>query len=246
MGIGMGLAEVSVGYQAPKQGKVFRQYLPLLPRPVQLLEIKTANQTIRFPDELLTLAALDVRRGEIFAKEQAWSQGISDEVWLKHAPAFKLKGISARPYLEIDVGQANDWLRGVTFKLKNVSEKAIVRIDLYLVFPETTSTGLQMAYSIVQGLRPGVENARGDPLLVKPGDEFSITVDERRYEGLIKFVEPRHPLSSINIAEVRIGFVYFDDNTGWGGCIITDKILIIRPSTFLLILSRRATERLGG
>jgi hypothetical protein len=216
MCIGMGLAAASAWYQAPKQGKVFRKYLPVLPEPVQLLEIKTANQTIRFPDELHTLTSLAVRRGEAFAKDEVWSLEKPDEALLKQSPIFKVKDISRRPYIEIEAGKANDWLKGAAFKLKNLSGKAITYIELSLDFPETQSSGTEMSFRNTLGRRSGI-NTPAEPLFIMPGDEFSVTIDEGRYEGLTKFIEKRHPISDINVARVRIGFLIFEDNTGWAG-----------------------------
>ncbi len=110
------------------------------------------------------------------------------------------------------------WLKGSSFRLKNHSNKEIVFIDLDLSFPETTSSGNEMAFPLKLGRRPGMpEYDSKEPLSVKPGEEVILTVDEDTYARLTRFIEKRQPISSINKVRVGIGFVIFADLTGWDG-----------------------------
>ncbi len=110
------------------------------------------------------------------------------------------------------------WLKGVSFKLKNHSNKEIVSIRFDINFPETTSSGYEMSFPLQLGRRPGVPGYDSkEPLSVKPGEEILLTIDENTYARLTKFIEKRHPISSINKVTVGIGFIIFADLTGWDG-----------------------------
>lgn len=218
VGISMGLAVGTATWNLAlprKQAKTFQKFLPTFLEPVQLLEIKTVNKTFTLPDQLIELTALTVRRGEVFAKTEEWLKVAPSEAQLKDTP-FKVKGIPERPYIEIELDQGEDWLKGVAFKLKNVSDKEIIYIDLSLDFPETQSSGQEMSFPITRGRRPGLRSMANEPFSAKPGEEFTITLGESQYQRLSRFIEERHPLSRINTVIVRIGFVIFSDGIAWG------------------------------
>jgi len=109
-----------------------------------------------------------------------------------------------------------DWLRGTTFKLKNHANRQIIYLDLEINFPETTSSGDEMSFSIVLGRRPNAKNQTKEPLLLDPGEEMSVTVDDLTYEKLERFLQPRHNTSSLSRARLNIGFVIFNDGIAWG------------------------------
>jgi hypothetical protein len=218
VGIGMGLAVGTAAWNLAltrEQAKTFQKFLPTFLEPVQLLEIRTANKTFTLPDQLAELTALTVRRGEVFAKTEEWLKDTPVEAQLKNTP-FRVKGIPERPYIEIELDQGGDWLKGVAFKLKNVSDKEIIYIDLSLDFPETKSSGHEMSFPITLGRRPGSRFMTNEPFSAKPGEEFTMTLDESQYQRLSGFIEESHPVSGINTVTVRIGFVIFSDGIAWG------------------------------
>lgn len=110
----------------------------------------------------------------------------------------------------------DDWLSGAQLRLKNVSGKDIVYIEIRLNFPETKASGNMMSFWSDIGNQPGVpiQNA---PLLLRPNGEVTFSLDQERYKGLVKFIEYRHRVSEINRVEIRFGFVAFADGTGWSG-----------------------------
>jgi len=110
----------------------------------------------------------------------------------------------------------DDWLSGAQLLLKNVSGKDIVYIDVDLNFPETTASGNMMSFRSEIGNRPGMPTQNA-PLLLRPNDEVTFSLDQERYKGLVKFIEYRHMVSDINRVEIRFGFVVFADGTGWSG-----------------------------
>lgn len=110
----------------------------------------------------------------------------------------------------------DDWLKGTALRLKNISSKEIVHIQLDFDFPETGDAGPVMAYQLMLGRRPGSANSLVDPLSLAPGAELGVSIDEHVYAALSNLVERRKPLRSINRVKVRIAFVVFADGTAYG------------------------------
>lgn len=110
----------------------------------------------------------------------------------------------------------SDWLKGTTFKLKNISNKEIVHVQLNFDFPETTLNGAMMAYQMMLGLRPGSIDTSVSALSLPPGAELNVIVDEQMYTNLAKLISHRQPIQAINKVKVRIAFVAFADGTGYG------------------------------
>ncbi|MEW6127376.1 MAG: hypothetical protein AB1757_10080 [Acidobacteriota bacterium] len=112
----------------------------------------------------------------------------------------------------------DDWLKGATFRLKNNFDREIVYLNLYLSFPETLATGIGMLFTINQGRHPSTQGEyikNVPPLSLKPGEEITFVLDEARYLNLIKFIETRQSISTINRVKVSIGFIGFADGLGW-------------------------------
>lgn len=110
-----------------------------------------------------------------------------------------------------------DWLRGLTVKLKNVGGKEITYIHCDLDFPETASTGTMMAYQIFNGHRPRIDNQSGPALSLAPGSEFDMVIDEKQYADVVRFLNTRQPIASINRVTLRISLIIFADGTAYNG-----------------------------
>ena len=128
----------------------------------------------------------------------------------------KTKALNKTVRLGEQFDGGDDWLSGAQLRLKNVSGKDIVYIDIRLNFPETTASGNMMSFWSDIGNRPGLP-AQNAPLLLRPNDEVTFSLDQERYKNLVKFIEYRHRVSDINRVEIRFGFVAFADGTGWSG-----------------------------
>jgi len=109
----------------------------------------------------------------------------------------------------------DDWLRGTQLRLRNVSNKEIVYVEVQFNFPETRSSGHEMSFRAERGNMPGLPVAN-TPLAFKPGDEISITFSDEEYQGLVQFLEPRTKVANLNKSDLKIGFVVFADSTAFG------------------------------
>ena len=114
-----------------------------------------------------------------------------------------------------EFNEDNDWLNKTVLKVKNISKKPIVFLEVALDFPETLATGSEMSYRVTFGKMPGSRfQQKNDPIFMLQGDSFEIPLDQH-YAKLKSFVEQRHPISKIGKLDLRINFVIFADRTGW-------------------------------
>jgi len=108
-----------------------------------------------------------------------------------------------------------DWLRSTQIRLKNVSDKDVIYVELQFNFPETRTSGNEMSYRSELGNLPG-RPVLNSPLLLKPDEEVSFSFTEEEYKNLVEFIGRRIKLSNISKTDLKIGFVVFADSTAWG------------------------------
>ncbi len=107
------------------------------------------------------------------------------------------------------VAGGDDWLKDLSFRLKNTSHKQIVYAEIALDF-----SGTQLTYLIRFGQRPGVKQQMRSPLAVAPGEYLNVDV-AGSYRDLKRFVENERQISTIEKVALRISFIAFDDGTVW-------------------------------
>ena len=112
----------------------------------------------------------------------------------------------------------DDWIPAIGFKAKNISNKPIVYLAVNINFPETRATlGAMMTYPIEFGQRPNSTlPSWGEPIVLLPNDTVEINLQDH-YPRIKAFIERRLTLKDIHQADLEVGFVIFDDRTGWSG-----------------------------
>jgi hypothetical protein len=109
-----------------------------------------------------------------------------------------------------------DWLKGANFKLKNISNRKIVHVQLDFDFPETAVDGPLLGYQLMLGHRPGAYDPLAAPLSLAPGATLDVSIDEKVYADFGRLLDVRPLNHAISRVKVRIAFVVFDDGTGYG------------------------------
>jgi hypothetical protein len=110
---------------------------------------------------------------------------------------------------------ANDeWLRDVSFKLKNNSNKNITFVGVDMYFPDTQETGALMLRPLRFGRWPNRPNDLVAPLLLKPGETIDVAIASQ-YDSLKKFLESKQPINKIQKLMLRVYAVIFEDGTKW-------------------------------
>jgi hypothetical protein len=133
---------------------------------------------------------------------------------------FRIENNNRKVKFDAGMDAGDEWLNGTSFSIKNYSGKTIIYIELDLTFPETKSDSRPTKrFPLYLGRMPGVESeaeTRRDLIAIPPEGEATLTLDEREYERLKRFIEAAQPISSINKVSVRPYFVIFDDGFAWG------------------------------
>jgi len=122
------------------------------------------------------------------------------------------KGPSGVPFQAGD-----DWLKNLTFTIKNRSSKKFVELDMRICFPDTKTAGYQACQAIEVGRIPEIDKlgqGSGRPLDFRPGQEIQISfapyADEIR-----RRVEERQPFSTISRCFINLAVGYFEDGMQW-------------------------------
>ncbi|SRR5258708_4245390 len=109
---------------------------------------------------------------------------------------------------------SDDWLKTAELTVKNTSNKDIVFVEIELNFPETKTSGDEMSFPLRLGSRPGTAIGK-PPVVLKDGDESTLTLQGKRYEQLAEFLGQRHLISAITRMIVDPHIVIFADGTAW-------------------------------
>lgn len=112
----------------------------------------------------------------------------------------------------------SDWLRHLTFKVKNKSNKPITFFHLDLDLPETQATGPVMMHQLFFGQRSDFTATLSNrPLRLEPNGEIEVPLDSE-FNSIKKLVEHRQgPVENISKLVIRIGEVMFEDGTLYSG-----------------------------
>lgn len=111
-----------------------------------------------------------------------------------------------------------DWLNGLTFRVKNISKKNIVFIYASLIFPETKHIlqGKTFAFDLRYGADPRLEAAPSTEKPLKPEEAAEFVLRDASYKNLKRAFEARiTPIKNINSIQIDVLRVIFDDDTGW-------------------------------
>lgn len=130
---------------------------------------------------------------------------------------LKLGGNPVRMSQGIDA--APDWLNGLEWKIKNISKKNILTIDLYLIFPTIqVRTGTMFVYPMRYGydpkLPPNYDNS-GFKEPLKPGESVKFVISDTIFTSLKPLLESKIPLVDIRHLRIRFELIVFEDDTAW-------------------------------
>ena len=128
----------------------------------------------------------------------------------------KVKGKAVKFGDEIDGDET--WLKDVTVKVRNISDKPITYFRITFVFADPVP-GAVNTQNVMLGRRPDFFplTSRNEPLRLAPGE--SVTVSLAAYFDEIKsLVEPRHGwIGNVNQVAVSLGDALFEDGTLYSG-----------------------------
>jgi hypothetical protein len=124
----------------------------------------------------------------------------------------------------IAIGQSfiadDDWVRSLTFRMKNISGQPIIGARLGLGLPETKTADNSLGFSLEygKGLSTGIPS--DEQKVIGPDEEFELKFSESQYQRHKKFVSERSKRSSFSKVWVGITTVKFADGSIWSsGCL---------------------------
>lgn len=122
--------------------------------------------------------------------------------------SIKLHGREVQPGEKIKGD--DDWLRGLSFTLKNISDKPVAYIDIGLLFPQPKGV-------VVYSLNYGVDFPRGDrrgessPPAIEPGETVDLVLTKDRYKVFQRILAQGGAASSFDTAKYYIGRISFEN-----------------------------------
>jgi hypothetical protein len=115
----------------------------------------------------------------------------------------------------------DDWLRTLTFRLKNVSGQPIMGARIGFGLPETKKDDGMVGFSLEYGQGSGAAWTRPEvQAVVKPDEEFELKFTDAQYQNYLHFFA-KHG-APLRLSKVWIGIttIKFEDGTIWGsGCL---------------------------
>ena len=132
--------------------------------------------------------------------------------------SVRVKGEAVEPGRRFTAG--DDWLLGLTFRVKNVSDEPLIFVGLSLRFPTAAdkSKSVQLSGPLGYGCWPGFPcrpDANGSYKEILPGEVQEIELMAARYEGLSGALAKVGAALPVESAEYDIDNVFFDADTMW-------------------------------
>jgi hypothetical protein len=178
--------------------------------------------TLGFCGLLILINSYAIPNKAIFPLAQAQRKSVSKGVVLRNIEQDPIKisniqvAAAARRFEE-EFDANDDWLKTLSFEVENNFNRPIIYLQISLSFPETKSSGNEMAFIIYRGNRPGdADPHQRENFLLAPGTKEPISMAES-YDRLSRFLQTRHSIQRINRIEMGIELAVFDNETAWGG-----------------------------
>lgn len=109
----------------------------------------------------------------------------------------------------------DDWLKTLTVKLKNVSDKAISSIIMSFSRPEAKFNNSSLGFSLEFGSLSAMEANRTIKKVIQPGEEFELRQTEALYLSRKTFMIEKTGIANITQLIIGITTVEFEDGNLW-------------------------------
>jgi hypothetical protein len=112
---------------------------------------------------------------------------------------------------------SENWLEGLSFKVKNKSGRDIVYLCIHLTFPETKDdrNSPTFTFPLEFGINPQWKPLPANVEALSPNQEIEFSISGEKYEALDRFISRKKPINSMNVLMLRTGLVMFNNESGW-------------------------------
>ena len=121
--------------------------------------------------------------------------------------------------IPLESGQLDDddWLRGLTITIKNISKKDILfaELELHFLRPEGSPDDTVTAFPLVLGTPPGLVKQTPSPVLLPPGKNWYVSLSDQDYAKICQLLADTGYVASITDVEIVTREVVFADQTKW-------------------------------
>lgn len=114
----------------------------------------------------------------------------------------------------------SDWLEGLSFDVRNASDKTIVFVSVYLMLNRRNQKSLPVVFPLVRGINnrdkeqiDTVNNKQA--IAVKSGDSINLSLSGTTYQSFLSFLEKVGWQEEIVQASLFTGIVIFADDSAW-------------------------------
>ncbi len=103
---------------------------------------------------------------------------------------------------------SDEWLKNISFRIKNISPKGIRQVQITLIMPELGPLHrIQIQYLCMDCVR------KVNPVTFDPGDGRDLTLPESIYTWARNIINEQTSLSKISKAQLLVSYVTFTDGT---------------------------------
>lgn len=112
----------------------------------------------------------------------------------------------------------DEWIRNLSFKLRNHSTKNVTYIGVNVFIPgETNGTVPGMVQQFRFGQQPGSPNLTNPSVLITPGEAIDVSIPATKYQSIKQFIDTTQPQRKVASVMVKVYLVLFEDGTKWDG-----------------------------
>jgi hypothetical protein len=148
---------------------------------------------------------------------------VVSKMWRKPAP-LELKVIKTRKgeiKLDQKFVEEDDWIKGLSIVLENVSGKTITYVGVGLLFPrdaEVFGKIPPLYHRLMYGHHPKAPEAallNMPPLTLRPGESITVTLSDSDYSEITNNWRQLESSRSIKDLRLHLYEIFFDDGAGW-------------------------------
>ena len=108
----------------------------------------------------------------------------------------------------------DDWLRGFTLRVRNISSKPITYLEIGLSFPEARYHNGGIGHPLRYGRNvAGAHQNAPNPMLLWPGEEAELTFTDEEFHNFRTFAERLNGSADFHMLQVGMASVRFADGT---------------------------------